>query len=362
MHRRSAAVERISIEERIEGFKRFFRMDNPDGPLVGFFRDTYYPLKRFRTESFLPAGRIGPADLDVESFLPEYERIYRLQEETSGDFIWTASAFWGIPWMEALAGCRVEADHQTGSTRSIAPVDFAGSDAIPHFDRESPWPAKAREFLVALDALSAGRFPLGTTLMRGVSDLLSALYGTPDFLYQAFDDPEEVRKMAERLTALWIDFARLQLDAIPDFHGGTGSYFYGAWLPGRGVWYQEDATALMSPSMYGDLVAPAIDAVASSFDTTIIHLHPSTCISAAALAESKLSAIEMHIDFGGPSAEDLLPFYRTIQRDKPLIVWGDLNDADLACIERNLDPSGLAIIPVVETRERAEAIWKRFRR
>jgi len=53
-------MERLSVEERIQGFKRFFAMNNTEGPLVGFFRETYYPLKRYRTESFLPDGKLSP--------------------------------------------------------------------------------------------------------------------------------------------------------------------------------------------------------------------------------------------------------------------------------------------------------------
>ena len=119
--RRVILVERQSVEERVRGFERFFAMSNSEGPLVGFFWDTYYPLKRYRTETFLPAGRLTPAAVDVEAFLPEYERLFRLHDESAGDFLWSASAFWGIPWMEAWAGCAVAADHATGSSRSERP-------------------------------------------------------------------------------------------------------------------------------------------------------------------------------------------------------------------------------------------------
>jgi hypothetical protein len=121
-------VEKLSIEERVAGFKRFFAMSNTEGPLVGFFRDTYYPLKRYRTESFLPEGEILPEDLEVDLFIPEYERLFQLHDETAGDFLWSAAAFWGIPWMEALTGCGVVADHTTGSSRSQVPTDFQGAE------------------------------------------------------------------------------------------------------------------------------------------------------------------------------------------------------------------------------------------
>jgi len=236
-------VQRLSIAERIEGFRRFFAMANERGPLVGFYLDSYYPLKRYRTEGFLPHGALQADNLPVQKFLPEYERLWRSHEELGGDFLWTGAAFWGVPWVEALAGCGVYADQHTGSTRSIPPQAFRGVEDLPAFDPEGPWARKAREVLERLREASAGRFPLGTTLMRGISDLLSALYGGPEFLFQLMDHPAEQRRLVRGLTQLWSAFARDQLPQIPDFHGGVGSYFYSMWLPGRGVFLQAAASA-----------------------------------------------------------------------------------------------------------------------
>ena len=90
-------MEKLSVEQRVQGFKRFFDMSNSEGPLLGFFRETYYPLKRYRTETFLPGGELTPASIDVEAFIPQYERLFQIHEETEGDFLWGAAAFWGIP-------------------------------------------------------------------------------------------------------------------------------------------------------------------------------------------------------------------------------------------------------------------------
>ena len=355
-------MEKLSIEQRVQGFKRFFDMSNSEGPLLGFFRETYYPLKRYRTETFLPGGALTPALIEVEAFLPEYERLFRLHEEAEGDFLWGAAAFWGIPWMEALVGCPVIADHTTGSSRSEKPKQLLGPDDIPAFDRDDPWAQKAVEFLQALVGQSGGRFPLATTLMRGISDLLAAVYGSPDFLFALMDRPREMKRVVRKLTDLWIAFARSQLEVIPDFYGGTGSFYYEAWLPGKGVWLQEDASALMSPELFGEYIAPAVHEIAGSFDCSVIHLHPSTYIPVEHLVEAPLSAVELHIDFGGPRAEELYPYYRRILDHKPLIIWGDLTPEDLNFVARKLDRQALALLPVVASREQAEEIWSRYKR
>lgn len=347
----------MTVPERAEGFRRFFRTDNDAGPLVGFFWDTYYPWRRYRAAAALPGGPVHADDLDPQAFLPDYERLRRTCEENGGDFIWSGAAFWGVPWMEAICGCSVTADHETGSARSVPPrvVDLPAPRAL------GPWAEKARGFLRALAGHSAGRYPLGTTLMRGLSDLLAAVCGGPDFVLLLHDRPGEAARTLERITDLWIAFADAQLEEIPDFHGGVGSYFYDMWLPGRGCFLQEDAAALLSRALFEELILPGVQRIAACFETTVIHLHPSSYIPVDPLIHSALSAIELHIDLGGPSARDLLPVYRKIQRRKPLVIWGDLSDDDVAFVADNLDPAALAVKVVTRDRGHAERVWKRLK-
>src|ERR1035438_4727991 len=110
------------------------------------------------------------------------------------------------------------------------------------------------EFVPALAARSRGRYPVGVTLMRGISDLLSALYGGEQLVFRMYEAPEEVRSVIERLTEFWIAFGRCLLDHVPLFHGGTGAFFYGVWCPGKTIWLQEDAVALLSPRRSDEVI------------------------------------------------------------------------------------------------------------
>ncbi len=355
-------MEHISISERIEGFKRFYAMENNEGPLVGFFIDTYYPLKRYRAAQCLREGFIHPEDIRVTDFADDYESLFKRYEALGGDFIWTSSAFWGVPWLEAIIGCRVYADHQTGSSRSQLPEEVEIAGDILDFDPGNSWVMKAKEFLSMLADQSAGRFPLGITLMRGISDLFAAIYGSPHFIYKLIDQPEEQKKIARKLTSIWIKFAEAQFDLIPDFHNGVGSIFYNLWMPGRGAMLQEDASALISPELFNEFIYPSLCEITERFDSTIIHLHPSMYIPVDFLIKTSLTAIELHIDFGGPRAEELFPYYQKILAEKPLIIWGDLTAEDLDFINCYLDKEGLALVPVVRGEEEAETIWRKFKK
>ena len=115
-------MESPGVPQRIDAFRRFLAGRNDTGPLMGFFFESYYPLRRYRAAASLPKGIFRPGDLHVREFQADYERLYQIHEKSAGDFLWTGSAFWGVPWMEAVSGCRVLADHETGSGTRLKPI------------------------------------------------------------------------------------------------------------------------------------------------------------------------------------------------------------------------------------------------
>jgi hypothetical protein len=350
---------RIPLAERLDRMTKWLERAN-DRPLVGWYLGSYYPLERYPIgASRLPQGALSVHDLSVDNFLDDTERLFREHEEAGGDMVWSAAPFFGIPWVEAALGCGVMVDHAQGCTRAVPPEGFAGNPAVPEFSEDNPWVAKALEFVEPLARRSAGRYPVGVTLMRGVCDLLSALYGGQAFIYRMCDAPDETLAVVEKLTDFWIAFGTSLLRRLPLFHGGTGSFFYGIWCPGRAIWLQEDAAALLSPVLYEKFIYPADCRIARAFDHTIMHLHPSRFIPSGHLAQSGLSAIELHIDYGGPRAEELYPHYQAILESKPLLVWGDITGADLEFLLTRLPHRGLAIEPVVKSAEEARAVWER---
>lgn len=344
----------IPLPERLDRLAKWLRREN-DRPLLGFSLGSYYPLHRYpHGAAKLPEGPVRPEDVAVADYLDDTDRLFDLHGRAGGDLVFSASPFLGLPWVEASLGCGVVADHTTGSTRSTPPVSIA----VPRFSGDNPWVHKMLEFIPALVERSAGRYPVGVTLMRGISDLLSALYGGGNFVLRMVDEPEEVHALVEQLTDYWIAFGRCLLGALPQFHGGTGSFFYSLWCPGRMIWLQEDAVALLSPALYEEFIYPADCRIARAFENTVIHLHPTRFIPSKQLVATDLAAIELHIDHDGPRAEALEDHYRTILSAKPLLVWGDLTDADLEFLLTRLPHQGLAVNAVVDTVERAEALAK----
>jgi hypothetical protein len=350
----------IPIEHRVERFRQFYGRRN-ERPLLGFFVGSDYPLHRWEASRSLPTNRtLVPEDFPVGPYLDDCDRLFDLHESCGGDFIWSASAFWGIPWLEAALGCPIKADHSTGSIHAETPTGFRGPDDIPTFDSTSPWMIKAVEFLDKMARRSDGRWPIGTTRMRGISDLLSALYGGTEFLLAMLDRPEEVKLVCERLTDFWIAFGRLQLEHIPLFHGGVGSFYYNMWAPAGTVWHQEDAAALLSPTLYDRFIRKCDQRIVDAFEGCIMHQHPTRFVPTDFYLEMGFTALELHVDKGGPSAEALYPRHRKIQDRVPLLIWGELVKADLDWLFGHLPPSGLAIMAVVLDVAEAARIWQQY--
>jgi len=350
---------KVSVAERIENLTDWFYRKN-NRPLLGFYLDSQYPLYRYRgSKRHLPDGVVKPEDIVVKDYLEDCDRLYKLYEEAGGDLIWSAAPFFGLPWVEASLGCKVVANHEAGSTRSEPPENFENAPYIPDFREDNPWVRKLDEFIFELNKHSEGRYPVGVTLMRGISDLLSALYGGEKFLYRMLDSPDEVRELAGRLAEYWIAFGKHMMDGLQLFHGGTGAFFYSVWCPGSTIWMQEDASALLSPDMYDKFIHPHNVEIIKHFENAVIHFHPSRFMPLDRFVESGISAIEIHIDKGGPRAAELYQQYMKVLKVKPLIIWGDLTLNDLEFIINNLPHEGLAVNMVVSSPEEAKKIWEK---
>ncbi len=356
------SAKQFTIEQRVERFRSYYRKAN-DRPLMGFFVGSDFPLHRYPASASLPDDRpLKPEDFDIEPYLDDCDRLFELHEACGGDFIYSGSAFWGIPWLEAALGCPITANPETGSIIARKPEEFTGPDDLPDFDPHSPWIRLAVEFIQRLARRSAGRWPIGTTRMRGISDLLSALYGGGEFIFPMMERPDEVRAVARKLTDFWIAFGRLQLEHIPLFHGGVGSFYYHMWAPAGTIWHQEDAAALLSPTLYDEFIREHDQRITKAFDHVIMHQHPTRFVPTDFYLKMNFTAFELHIDQGGPTAEELYDTHRKIIAKAPLLIWGKLSIADLDWIFGKLPHQGLAVMPVVDGPEQAATIWNTYLR
>lgn len=350
-----------SIEERVALFRQFYAREN-ERPLLGFFHGSEYPVHRYQAARSLPVGEeLRPEHFPVEPYLDDCDRLFEIHEQCGGDFIWSASAYWGIPWLEAALGCPIVlSSAESGSIHAEKPAWYQGPDDLPRFDLGKPWIQKAVEYLERITDRSAGRYPLATTRMRGISDLLAVLYGSQEMIFKMMAEPDEVKEACRRLCDFWIEFGRMQIERLPEYHGGIGSFYYNAWAPPGTIWHQEDAAALLSPALFEEFIKPFDEEIVRAFDGCIMHQHSTGYLPVDHYLELGFTALELHIDHGGPSAQQLVEIHKKILESTPLIIWGDLCEQDLDWVFSKLPPQGLAVITVVNSPQQAETIWNRF--
>ncbi|OHE63240.1 MAG: hypothetical protein A2Z99_20940 [Treponema sp. GWB1_62_6] len=350
-----------NVAERVALHRAFWNGEKQAHPIAALrVAPDFFFSRHFRAaEKLLVPDTCITADmLEVDRFMNDYERMFRDSELAGQDAFWTAEPYTGIPWMEAILGCRVCAGDSSFTSERW--LNFPGDLDKVRVDPENPWFRKYLEFTTALVDLSKGRFPVGMPIMRGPSDVAGALMGQTEMVFALNDEPERMKEFFMRIAEAFRFVIDAQNALIPPFQGGTALGFYHVYCPGPSIWYQEDLSALMSPAMYSEFLKEAEQCICQGKSYTAIHLHPSSFfILDALLAKDELKAIEVNKDVGGPCMVKMIPYLQKIQKKKRLIIWGDLDEPDIRLIKKNLSSDGLflhIIAPTVHEAKRLGAI------
>jgi len=227
---------------------------------------------------------------------------------------------------------------------------------------DNPWLLKLAEFTRALAERGGGRIPLHHTLMRGPSDMVSALTSHAQFCLGIYDSPSEVHALIDTCTSIWPIVYRAQQDHIGPFHGGYCNS-YGVWAPGTCLLTQEDASALISPDHYRQFLLPCDRRIFQQADYPMIHLHSGSLYTVdLLLEEEELAGIQVSLDFpSGPSIASLVPTFAKILTRKPLVVSGPCKLEEFRLLVESLPPHGLLLLPRIEDGAEAQQAREWFR-
>ena len=78
-------------------------------PWWGFGSAATIPAEQFPggTAAWRSGQRLDPPDVRFSPFAADYESLYQSHQAADDDFFYVGSAYWGIPWLEAILGCPV---------------------------------------------------------------------------------------------------------------------------------------------------------------------------------------------------------------------------------------------------------------
>ncbi|MHB1132181.1 MAG: uroporphyrinogen decarboxylase/cobalamine-independent methonine synthase family protein [Chloroflexota bacterium] len=337
-----------TVEEMLQRHSAFWRRERVDRPLVTL--RPYTPLAHKRLP--LADGTVSAGDIQLKPEMIEPARMDALEQRRAqagrlllGGSFSARGPYERIPWVEAILGCPVWADNNSGS---IWPESRLTGVRAPHqFDLSlaNPWFAKLLEATRRLVAANDGSYLVAHTLMRGPIDMVGALVGDVEMCLAVMDDVEGTRALLEEVTPAFIAIAKAQTAAIPPFHGGHCTQF-GVWAPGTVVRTQCDMSSVTSARLYADLFLPYDERICSAFDYSVIHLHSGFLHTVdEILKRERPAAIQISLDTGSTpvTARDVLPIAQKIMTRKPLLMEGQIAVDDLAYLLENLPAAGLHI-------------------
>lgn len=352
-----------NIKKKINRHISFWQKEKVDRPMIGFqigtefFSDSYHAAKRI----MVPGKEIKSEDIDVDSFLADYERLYQRSIQVEQDSFWTASPFISIPWIEAILGCKIIAFKSSISSEPYL-INIKDHSKIRINDL---WLNKYLEFLEKLVLLSRGRFPVGQPIIRGLSDIMGALRGQTEFVLDFYDNPNEAWGLLKKIKDYLLIVFEEQQKRIAEFHGGYSVALFDLWAPGTNFYIQEDLSSLLNPEIFRKYFFVLDKSICENptFDYCTFHIHtPSFFILDDLMRIDKIKVFEITKDEGGAQIIEMLPQLKKIIAKKRLILWGPLNEQDIDIILNNIPYNGLYLHILAESVSMASELMDLIKR
>jgi hypothetical protein len=342
-----------SVEEKLEGYQKFWKLEDVNRPIIGFDVGGFFPFQWFSALGDIEeTNSLQPEHLIVEKYLEDYTKLYDRSSGVNDDLIKGVSPIPAIPWMEAMLGCPVEisGDSIWGKERNAGWDELEGL----YLTDDNAWLQKYLEFLKALVGNAKGEYPISQPILRGISDMIGALRGNNQALFDTMESPDRVKDLAARCTDALIKVTRKQYEIIEPYHGGYLIEQFGMWSPDVIVRLQEDVSAVYSPRTYCDLIQDFDRQVADAFPNCLVHLHNSSLFLIDYFLEVKeIDVFQINRDLVGMSTEEMIPYLQTIQnQNRRLLLRGPMSFEDLQLVKKSLSPAGLILQIVLNNADR----------
>ena len=251
------------------------------------------------------------------------------------DLVRTMDPLPSFPWAEAACGCPIVFTGKNiwsqkigfeKTQKNLDSMQIAGN----------PWVEKYGEFIRYL----ASEFPdyaIGQSILRGPLDLLCAMVGDGETIYNLYDEPEFTKNALSKLSDVFNEFIRTQVQYTPEYYGGYGVGQYCMWTPGTVCRIQDDAMALIKPEHYDEYVYDADVKISSVTEYSLYHIHATGMFIMDKIVRNKnLSIIQVNKDVGDTKISDLIEGIKTIQNAGiSVLIKGAFKEEDIDMIRKH---------------------------
>jgi len=332
------------MEDKLERLERFWQRAPTDRPVLGMRLKSYFPMQDFKGGPH--SGMVTPDQLKAEDYFGDYEHLYEMYTRAIGDQIYVASACRGVPWLEAILGCEIEAGTDTMWARAHL-NDWSELDAV-RFDPGNLWFLKLLEVTEEVVRYSENRFPVGMPLLRGPGDVASALRGVNNFCLDVVTEPDKLEVLLDVCADTYIQVTRALFEKCTRWQGGYFEQIRHIWAPGYCCQTQADIASLLSPAHYREFLLPRDAAVLRTYDYCFIHLHSSSVhVLDDILGIDPLAAVQLSVDVGGPGPLELFGNFEKVLTRTRLIIQVDGKESspdEIVQLCRRLPPEGFYIL------------------
>ena len=209
-----------------------------------------------------------PLDMPADEVLDRYEA--RLEATRFCGDAWPH--WWpnfGPGMMAGFLGARVNSTPETVWFDPAEPT--AIEDLDPSYDGGNLWWQRVLDLTRIAVARWGDRVQVAHTDLGGNLDIVASLLTSERLLLAMCDAPDEVARVAGRITQLWLRYYR-ELDEVIQPAGRGTTPWAPIWSPGRCYMLQSDLAYMISPAMFERFVLPDLAACCDVLDHGFYHL------------------------------------------------------------------------------------------
>jgi hypothetical protein len=334
------------LKQLLDRHAAFWRCENNE-PLLhkiefcGFNRKPY-PVRGGKV--LIDPTPIKASDIDIECLLglDKDER-----KPFSGQMINAIGPVYSEAWMESLIGCPIFVSAYSCTAKPCAiNLQQAASQFSVDTAFNSDWSEIMEEVLAVAVSVAGDRIGVRQLHLRGIIDMLAAFLGEEQLCLSIYDNGESLASLSEKFTDLYIKIVRHGFNLRRPWRGGFVSS-WGLFAPGQLLDYQVDASNMLPVQMYERHFLKFDEQIINEFEYSLIHVHAcGVHIIEALLKLDHLRAIELSLDreTGRTDIYAIKEAAKRIQdHGKALLIYGELNEAELAMFTENLNQKGLAV-------------------
>lgn len=170
----------------------------------------------------------------------------------------------------AAAFLGAKLDNSSGGVWFFAEEEKELCDMHFEYRSDSIWLERIKDIYRAGQKKWHGNVLMGMPDLGGVYDILASLRGTENLLYDMYDNPDEVKRVADEIQTAWLAFYR-DLKSVQEEHPGYSDWS-GIYSFEPSYILQCDYSYMIGPEMFGEFVLPGLAGLCRELTHTVYHL------------------------------------------------------------------------------------------